>query len=262
MEYLFSYGSNNPQQLFERLNKKIDIIIPAYYPNHKLAFGSTSKNWLGGVGTMIPIKKNSLETNSSNLHISRLSNYDNVFGYLTMLSKDDLTRLDVFEAVKIGKYVRKMIEVITNKGETIMANAYFLTPKFIDWKGPPSQAYLEAIFKTQSTFWKKQFIVISITRADTKDVIDEWSPKIYIFNTVLSKIIKEHVLDYQDQITTLSKFNILGLNNLESLKKHYNRKNMKLKFDIDLEITKLGYLPFKKNLQKEIEDEIERHIHH
>jgi hypothetical protein len=47
-------------------------------------------------------------------------------------------------------------------------------------------------------------------------------------------------------------------------KKDYGPKHpyMKLKFDIDLEITKLGYLPFKKNLQKEIEDEIERHIHH
>lgn len=262
MEYLFSYGSNNPHQLFERLNKKIDIIIPAYYPNHKLAFGSTSKNWLGGVGTMIPIKKNVLDTNSSNLHISRLSNYNNVFGYLTLLSKEDLTRLDIFEAVKIGKYVRKIIEVVTNKGENIMANAYFLTPKFIDWKGPPSQAYLEAIFKTQSIFWKKQFIVIPITRADTKEVIDEWSPRIYTFNTILSKIIKEHVLDTQDQITTLSKFNILGLNNLESLYKHYNRKNKKLKFDIDMEITKLGYLQFKNNLQKEIEEEIEKRSHY
>jgi hypothetical protein len=29
-----------------------------------------------------------------------------------------------------------------------------------------------------------------------------------------------------------------------------------LRIDIDLEISKLGYLPFKKNLQKEIEKEI------
>lgn len=245
-EYLFSYGSNNPKQLEERLHKKINTIIPAYYPNHIIAFGSTSKNWLGGVATMIP-------TNNQIIN-------NNVFGYLTLLTKDDLTRLDVFEAVKIGKYVRKKIKVNTIDNNVILAHAYFLTPSFIKWQGPPSQAYMEAIFKTQSIFWKKQFIVINITRADNSKIVSDWGPKIYIFNTILSKLIKKYINDPQEQITTLTKFNIIGLNNLESIKRNFDKKTGKMLFDINLEITKLGYLPFKKNLQKEIEKDILEHF--
>lgn len=258
-EYLFSYGSNNPKQLEERLNKKINTLIPAYYPNHILAFGSTSKNWLGGVATMIPSRNNN-NNNNNNSNSSILTIKDNVFGYLTLVSKDDLVRLDVFEAVKIGKYIRKQIKVKKLDNSTVLAYAYFLTPRFIEWKGPPSQAYLEAIYKTQSIFWKKQFVVINITIAETSKTVDEWSPKIYIFNTILSKLIKKHIIDIQDQITTLSKFNIIGLNNIESIKRNFDIKSGILRFDINKEITKLGYLPFKKNLQKEIEKEILEHF--
>lgn len=257
-EYLFSYGSNNPKQLEERLNKKITTIIPAYYPNHILAFGSISINWLGGVATMIPSRNNNNRNNSSNS--TNLTIKDNVFGYLTLLSKGDLVKLDVFEGVKIGKYIRKEIKVKKIDNSTVLAYAYFLTPRVIKWKRPPSQAYLEAIYKTQSIFGKKQFIVICITRADTSKIVDEWSPKIYIFNTILSKLIKKHITDPQDQITTFSKFNIIGLNNIESIKRNFDIKTGILRIDIDLEITELGYLPFKKNLQKEIEKEILEHF--
>jgi hypothetical protein len=73
-------------------------------------------------------------------------------------------------------------------------------------------------------------------------------------------LIKKHITDIQDQITTLSKFNIIGLNNIESIKRNFDKKTGMLLIDIDLEITKLGYLPFKKNLQKEIEKEILEHF--
>jgi hypothetical protein len=255
-EYLFSYGSNNPKQLEERLNKKITTIIPAYYPNHILAFGSISINWLGGVATMIPSRNNNNNNNNNSSNSTNLTIKDNVFGYLTLVSKDDLVKLDVFEAVKIGKYIRKQIKVKKLDNSTVLAYAYFLTPQVIKWKRPPSQAYLEAIYKTQSIFWKKQFVVINITRADTSKIVDEWSHKIYIFNTILSKLIKKHIMNIQDQITTLSKFNIIGLKNLEAIKRNFDMKTGMLRIDIDLEITKLGYLPFKKNLQKEIEKDI------
>ena len=73
-------------------------------------------------------------------------------------------------------------------------------------------------------------------------------------------MIKKHITDPQDQITTLSKFNIIGLNNIESIKSNFDIKTGILRIDIDLEITKLGYLPFKKNLQKEIEKDIREHF--
>jgi hypothetical protein len=311
MEYLFSYGSNNPEQLATRLKKeKIDVVIPAYYPNHKLAFGSWSKNWLGGVATMVPIsvipqsnsssqnnsnnsfinsnsnssvnnnvsqknsklnsklinkskiksklksktKKSSKSSKSSNEDIlNNLSIHENTFGYLTLLSKEDFIKLDVFEAVKYGKYTREKIEVTTNTGEKIIAHTYFLTPKAIDWVGFPSQPYLEAIYKTQSVFWSDKFKVIPIVKADDKQVFDEWTPDIYKLGTKISKLVKTRLLDRKDQLVTLGKLDILGLLDLNSLKKKYNKESKKISIDMNLEIINRGYLPFKTNIQNDIE---------
>ncbi len=245
IDYLFSYGSNNPTQLSDRLKKDIDVIIPAYYPDHKLAFGATSKNWLGGVATMIPFH-----------------NHDNgesrsyVFGYLTKVSQSDLKTLDRFEAVGIGKYIRKIIKVKTRDNQVIKAYAYFLTPEYIKWIEKPSNAYLDAIFKTQYAFWQNQFIIINIVKAENGELIDEWGPQFFHFKTMLGKMIRRYILVPMQQNIALSKFNILGLNDLESLKNNFDKENKKLKLDIDQEIIKKGYLPFKKNLQKEIEKEL------
>ncbi len=315
MEYLFSYGSNNPEQLATRLKKdKIDVVIPAYYPNHKLAFGSWSKNWIGGVATMVPISTipqfnssslNDLNNNTiissnssvnnnvsqkskkilnsklinksktkSNLKskgktisktkkssksslnediLNNLSIHENTFGYLTLLSKEDFIKLDVFEAVKYGKYTREKIEVITNSGSKVIAHAYFLTPKAIDWVGSPSQSYLEAIYKTQSVFWSDKFKVIPIVKADDKQVFEEWTPDIYKLGTKISKIVKNSLLDRKDQLVTLGKLDILGLLDLNSLKKKYNKESKKISIDMNLEIVNRGYLPFKTNIQNDIE---------
>ncbi len=257
--YLFSYGSNNPTQLSERLNKNIDVIIPAYYPNHKLAFGSTSKKWLGGVATMIPsqsLKSFTNNTNNTNIIKKNLKFKNNVFGYLTNVSNTDLKILDKFEAVGIGKYMRKIIKVKTIDGDTIQAYAYFLTPEYIKWVEKPSDEYLRAIFKTQYMFWSNEFIIINIIKAENGELVDEWGVQEYHFKSMIAKIIKDYISDPMQQNITLSKFNILGLTNLETLKNHFNKKTKKLNFDIDEAITNLGYLPFKKNLQKEIEKEL------
>jgi hypothetical protein len=307
MEYLFSYGSNNPEQLATRLKKgKIDVVIPAYYPNHKLAFGSWSKNWLGGVATMVPIsvipQSNSSSQNNSNnsfTHsnsnssvnnnvskknsknllnsksiskskikskikkssksllnkeiLKNLNIHENTFGYLTLLSKDDFVKLDVFEAVKYGKYTREKIEVITNSGDKVIAHTYFLTPKAIDWVDSPSQSYLEAIYKTQSVFWSDKFKVIPIVKADDKQVFDEWTPDIYKLGTKIGKLVKKNLSDKKDQLVTLGKLDILGLLNLDSLKKKYNKESKKISIDMNLEIVIKGYLPFKTNIQNDIE---------
>jgi hypothetical protein len=307
MEYLFSYGSNNPEQLATRLKKgKIDVVIPAYYPNHKLAFGSWSKNWLGGVATMVPIsvipQSNSSSQNNSNnsfTHsnsnssvnnnvskknsknllnsksiskskikskikkssksllnkeiLKNLNIHENTFGYLTLLSKDDFVKLDVFEAVKYGKYTREKIEVITNSGDKVIAHTYFLTPKAIDWVDSPSQSYLEAIYKTQSVFWSDKFKVIPIVKADDKEVFDEWTPDIYKLGTKIGKLVKKNLSDKKDQLVTLGKLDILGLLNLDSLKKKYNKESKKISIDMNLEIVIKGYLPFKTNIQNDIE---------
>ena len=251
--YLFSYGSNNPAQLSERLKKNIDIVIPAYYPHHRLAFGSTSKKWLGAVATMIP----SNDTSPTN----NIKDTNKVYGYLTEVSSENLKVLDKFEAVGIGKYIRKIIQVKTQNPsnqnvDTIKAYAYFLTPNHLKWIEKPSQEYLEAIYKTQSVFWKDELIIINIIKAENGEIFDEWSVQDFHFKSMLAKLVKYHISDTMQQNITLAKFKMLGLTDLKSLKQNFYKENRKLRFDIDDVITKLGYLPFKKNLQKEIEKEL------
>jgi gamma-glutamylcyclotransferase (GGCT)/AIG2-like uncharacterized protein YtfP len=153
MPFLFSYGSNNKDQLEERLNIKITKIEPAYYENHALAFGSWSKNWNGAVGTLMPVKN------------------EKVYGYLTHLENSDLDRLDKFEAVHLGKYQRTKIRVtVKETGKFRMAIAYILTPKHKIWKGVPSKTYIDAISKTQSYYWAPLKIEIQIRNVETGQI--------------------------------------------------------------------------------------------
>jgi len=151
MPYLFSYGSNNKDQLETRLKIKIGGLQPAYYPNHQLAFGSWSKNWGGAVGTLVKAK-------------GKL-----VLGYVVHLENEDLDRLDKFEAVQYGKYERRRIRVKLKKNNQIkIAICYLLTEKHHQqWIGPPNDTYTSAIKKTISYYWPSQKISFPIIRSDT-----------------------------------------------------------------------------------------------
>jgi gamma-glutamylcyclotransferase (GGCT)/AIG2-like uncharacterized protein YtfP len=150
MPYLFSYGSNNKDQLEERLGIKVMDVEPAYYTNHALVFGSWSKTWNGAVGTLIPCKD------------------QKVYGYLIYLENTDFDTLDKFEAVHLGKYKRIKIRVTVKKtGKFRICIAYVLTPKHKVWLGPPSKEYLDAIKKTQSYYWKPLKIEIEIRNVES-----------------------------------------------------------------------------------------------
>lgn len=150
MPYLFSYGSNNKDQLETRLKIKITKVEPAYYENHALAFGSWSKNWNGAVGTLISCKD------------------EKVYGYVTYLEESDLDRLDKFEGVHLGKYHRVKIRItLKNTDQFRMAIAYVLTSKHKIWMGIPSKEYLQSIIKTQSYYWNPLKIEIQIRNVET-----------------------------------------------------------------------------------------------
>ena len=51
MTYLFNYGSNNLEQLSDRLGYKIDGEA-AYLPKHGRVFRGWSRNWGGGVASI------------------------------------------------------------------------------------------------------------------------------------------------------------------------------------------------------------------
>lgn len=138
MKYLFSYGSNNPQQLAKRLNKIIDLdkVIPVYYPRHKLSFGYFSKKWNGGVATIL----------SSN------TTKDKVYGYIIPLTKEDFLILDRFEGVHNNIYKQKTVNVISKDGKEYEAIAYILTSKYSRHPTKPSDSYLSAIQKTHKIY--------------------------------------------------------------------------------------------------------------
>ena len=144
MPWLFCYGSNSPRQLEERLGYRPEVLEPAYYPNHQRVFRGWSRNWGGGVASMI-----------------RKANH-RVYGYVAWVEKDDLAILDRYEGVGSGNYRRRNIKVI----------AYGLPPmggrwgQDVDDKTPaiayvstssefnePTRKYLKAIAKTISEFW-------------------------------------------------------------------------------------------------------------
>jgi hypothetical protein len=107
-----------------------------------------------------------------------------------------------------------------------------------------------------SFFFSVGVIVINIVKAENGEIIDEWTLKEFQFKSLLAKLVKEHISDKMQQNITLAKFKMLGFTDLKSLKFNFYKENRKLRFNIDDVITKLGYLPFKKNLQKEIEQEL------
>ena len=138
MKYLFSYGSNNPQQLAKRLNKIIDLnkVIPVYYPRHKLSFGYFSKKWNGGVATIL----------SSN------TTKDKVYGYIIPLNNEEFKIIDKFEGIIDNIYKQKKITVISKNNKQYQAICYILTSKYNKDFIKPSNDYLIAVKKTQEIY--------------------------------------------------------------------------------------------------------------
>ena len=134
--YMFSYGSNNPDQLSERLEvSKADLeIYPAYLENYERYFVGHSNNWGGGVAS---IRKKSGRT---------------VYGLIVLVDDEDLELMTQYEG---DLYKLKNIIVMADlegdgEFEKVKTLAYIRT------KGPvsqPSDSYLKAIAKTINTFW-------------------------------------------------------------------------------------------------------------
>jgi hypothetical protein len=138
MTYLFSFGSNHPDQLAERMevSKSSLMIYPAYAPGWKRAFRGFSNRWNGGTATLI--KKPGAKT----------------YGFVVKVSEGALDKLDVYEGVSQGVYSRKIITVdMLNEKDnwkSVKAVAYLSSRKDFN---APSKKYLEAIVKTIMAGW-------------------------------------------------------------------------------------------------------------
>jgi len=134
MPLVFSYGSNHPDQLSERLGHLVKT-EGAYAEGYERVFCGSSQRWGGGVASL------------------RKATKKIVFGLVATVSTADLSRLDVFEGVGTGNYTRTTIRVhVVGKGES---TAYVYVSLSAGYT-PPSRAYLEAVAKTVGTYWHNE----------------------------------------------------------------------------------------------------------
>jgi hypothetical protein len=137
---LFSYGSNNPEQLDERLGYHPTQVAAAYLPGYRLKFMGYSFRRKGGVAGLV--KKRGAEA----------------CGYVAQVTADDLDIMDDFEGVAGGYYYRKKLPVVVDiDGEFIKQDAIVYLPGPQRLNAPehhfPSEEYLEAVEKTIFGFW-------------------------------------------------------------------------------------------------------------
>jgi len=131
MPWLFSFGSNNPQQLSDRLGWQVEG-IGAYAPGYVRAFRGMSRNWGGGTATMLK-KKGGV-----------------VYGYAVKVDAEDLDQLDRYEGVP-RNYRRANVKIKTQDGRDLKAVAYLSNRRE---KNPPSRAYKQAVAETIGQFWR------------------------------------------------------------------------------------------------------------
>jgi|SRR5271165_1500851 len=134
MTYLFSYGSNNPAQLEERLGHDVEMFA-AYLPGYCRVFRGFSRRWGGGTASLEPCERTT-------------------YGYVAVVSARDLTTLDRYEGVGAGIYRREIVHVraqdVRDAAGLLRAVAYVHTSNVFS---APTRAYLDAVARTIGTFW-------------------------------------------------------------------------------------------------------------
>jgi hypothetical protein len=145
--FLFSYGSNSPRQLEERLGHPVRA-RRGYLEDWKRAFVGHSERWGGAPATMVP------------------SPGDLVYGTLVEVTKADLATLDRYEGVP-RVYQRQILDIVspdlpinsvsawsgTLQGfiPVVKAVVYLATSTK---QGKPSAAYLKAIEENVFSVWE------------------------------------------------------------------------------------------------------------
>ena len=131
---LFSYGSNGPAQLADRLGR-VPPTFPAYADGVRRVFRGYSRGWGGAVASLINRKEAT------------------TYGSVAKVHAADLDVLDSYEGVHSGNYRRGTLDVMVDFGdgfESAKAVVYVSTSK---QRGKPTQKYLRAIVDNVGSFW-------------------------------------------------------------------------------------------------------------
>ena len=172
MNYYFSYGSNNLDQIKDRLNN--DNIIPykAYLDDYYLTFGGSSVKW-GGATASIKVNDN-INTNTW------------VYGTVYVLSDREIKMLDNCEGtnsenpsnlnVKINRYrrVKLKINISFNNDDIFEKKDCFVYIKnSTKYYSLPSDKYINACVINMNQFWEDKIKIIYDTVNEIKDLYYE-----------------------------------------------------------------------------------------
>ena len=126
MPHYFAYGSN--LSLEQMANRCPSARTPrrAWLKGYRLEFPRCSRRWKGGVASVTPDPRRSVE------------------GAVYEISSEDLKKLDVCEGVSKGYYRRETRPVQLDDGSEVRAEVYIASPD-PDGPFPPSRSYLETI---------------------------------------------------------------------------------------------------------------------
>ena len=128
MKYLFSYGSNNSQQISERINQSSPIIYTnGYIFDYMRIFAGSSKRWKGGIVGLYPCK------------------YQKVYGTIAQLTEEQLLQLDTFE--KGYKRVTMSVHNQLSDALTRVHHAEVYWKENIEFEYMPSNEYMHAIYR-------------------------------------------------------------------------------------------------------------------
>jgi hypothetical protein len=206
---IFSYGSNSISQLKGRLENYDLISYPAYANGYKRIFCGYSKNWNGGVASLI--KKKFIKT----------------YGIVVYLDNNELSKLDLFEKNYLKENI--LCNVMINNNY-IEVDCITYIAKDNKWNTFPSEQYLIAIKIMLEQHFSKiiNYIIISKTNDDNNiENIQKWKfPKninelslISLFVTVNSyKNIQWNAPKNINNI--VKKLNLINIFNIFDIKKY------------------------------------------
>jgi len=131
--YLFSYGSNHPGQLAERLGHPV-MALPGVVTGWERVFRGTSRTW-GGTGVASLERRRGATT----------------FGIVTPVTVKDLEILDRHEGVPFSYTREKIRAFIGEEDRERPVVVYLAQSKTFN---APSYEYLKAVAMTVSTHWR------------------------------------------------------------------------------------------------------------
>ena len=142
---LFCYGSNNTEQVRQRVNNNKIISRPCTLPFYRRIFAGNVGGWKGGVASIVYINNEKIACR----------------GTYVLLTEEELKKMDKFEGITSNNpfdsnpyknvYRRQNVKIQIVNGKMLDAIAYVKNDQ--KWIAYPSEPYLNACYKNIKPFW-------------------------------------------------------------------------------------------------------------